>query len=221
MCKAYLCQLQASVCWSRYEERLLIPAEQWSTHAFDLRLKNDHVIDNISESFNHWVGEHRVLNDVRDESRNCKLLVADQFGFEILDGSVHYVVNLTHRTCDCRVWDIRGIYCRHAALGIAYMRDNLEYFTDNMFRKERYMGAYSYIIHPIPELSFCPLDVDVNPINLKPPSVNEGNSRGEISQSQMSAATNVPLVDILQRIRGTKRKDQVDSLQPSQASSIP
>ncbi|KAL0400137.1 UNVERIFIED_CONTAM: hypothetical protein Sradi_2357000 [Sesamum radiatum] len=296
-----------------YDWLLKIPAEQWSRHAFDPRLKNDHVTNNISESFNHWVGELRgkpvltlldglraklmsrlqnrrekalkwsnsivpnvvkVLNDSRDESRNCKLLVAGQFEFEVQDGSVHYVVNLAHRTCDCRVWDIRGIPCRHAALGITYRRDNLENFTDNMFKKERYMGAYSYIIHPIPDLSFWPQDIDVNPTNLKPPiskrlpgrpkksrrkepgetvvvkrsnlirckkcnglghnsrtctgpqvllttEVNEGNSCGEISQSQMSAATNIPVADISQRIRGIKRKDQVDSLQPSQASSTP
>ncbi|KAL0367435.1 UNVERIFIED_CONTAM: hypothetical protein Sradi_3633600 [Sesamum radiatum] len=296
-----------------YDWLMKIPAEQWSRHAFDPRLKNDHVTNNISESFNHWVGELRgkpvltlldglraklmshlqnrrekalkwsnslvpnvvkVLNDARDESRNCKLLVAGQFEFEVQDGSVHYVVNLAHRTCDCRVWDIRGIPCRHAALGITYRRDNLENFTDNMFTKERYMGAYSYIIHPIPDLSFWPQDVDVNPTNLKPPinkrlprrpkksrrkepgetavvkrsnlirckkcnglghnsrtctgpqvlltiEVNEGNSCGEISQSHMSAATNISIADILQRIRGTKRKHQVDSLQPSQASSTP
>ncbi|KAL0308770.1 UNVERIFIED_CONTAM: hypothetical protein Sradi_5819300 [Sesamum radiatum] len=81
----------------------------------------------------------KVLNDARDESRNCKLLVAGQFQFEVQDGNVHYVVNLAHRTCDCRVWDIRGIPCRHVALGITYSRDNLENFTDNMFMKERLM----------------------------------------------------------------------------------
>ncbi|KAL0339183.1 UNVERIFIED_CONTAM: hypothetical protein Sangu_1440400 [Sesamum angustifolium] len=191
-----------------YDWLLKIPVEQWSRHAFDPRLKNDHVTNNISESFNHWVGELRskpvltlldglraklmshlqkqrekalkwsnfivpnvvkVLNDARDESRNCKLLVADQFQFEVQDGNVHYVVNLAHRTCDCRVWDIRGIPCRHVALGITYRRDNTENFTDNMFTNERYMGAYNYFIHPIPGLSFWPQDVDVNPTSLKPP----------------------------------------------------
>ncbi|KAL0309128.1 UNVERIFIED_CONTAM: hypothetical protein Sradi_5855100 [Sesamum radiatum] len=205
--------------------------------------------------------------------QNNQLWTADQFEFEVQDGSVHYVVNLAHRTCNCRVWDIKGIPCRHAALGITYKRDNLENFTGNMFKKERYMGAYSYIIHPIPDLSFWPQDVDVNPTNLKLPiskrlvgrpkksrrkepgettvvnrsnlirskkcnglghnsrtctgpqvlpatEVNEG-SCGEINQSQISATISISLAVILQRIRGTKRKDQVDSSQPSPASSIP
>ncbi|KAL0427393.1 UNVERIFIED_CONTAM: hypothetical protein Slati_2914100 [Sesamum latifolium] len=42
-----------------YEWLLKIPAELWSRHAFDHRLKNDHVTNNLSKSFNHWVGEHR------------------------------------------------------------------------------------------------------------------------------------------------------------------
>ncbi|KAL0404131.1 UNVERIFIED_CONTAM: hypothetical protein Sradi_2053900 [Sesamum radiatum] len=36
-----------------YDWLMKIPAEQWSRHAFDPRLKNDHVTNNISESFNH------------------------------------------------------------------------------------------------------------------------------------------------------------------------
>ncbi|KAL0440871.1 UNVERIFIED_CONTAM: hypothetical protein Sradi_0026000 [Sesamum radiatum] len=39
-----------------YEWLLKIPAEMWSRHAFDPRIKNDHVTNNISESFNHWWG---------------------------------------------------------------------------------------------------------------------------------------------------------------------
>ncbi|KAL0448925.1 UNVERIFIED_CONTAM: hypothetical protein Slati_1448900 [Sesamum latifolium] len=42
-----------------YDWLMKIPAEQWSRYAFDPRLKNDHVTNNINESFNHWVGELR------------------------------------------------------------------------------------------------------------------------------------------------------------------
>ncbi|KAK4438687.1 hypothetical protein Salat_0203200 [Sesamum alatum] len=111
----------------------------------------------------------KVVNDARDESRNCKLLVAGQFEFEVQDRSMHYVVNLAHRTCDCKVWNIRGIPCRHVAVDITYRRGKLENFTDNMFMKERYTGAYSYMIHPIPDPSFWPQDIDASPTNLKPP----------------------------------------------------
>ncbi|KAL0352266.1 UNVERIFIED_CONTAM: hypothetical protein Scaly_1615300 [Sesamum calycinum] len=42
-----------------YDWLLKIPVEMWSRHAFDERLKNHHVTNNISESFNHWVGDLR------------------------------------------------------------------------------------------------------------------------------------------------------------------
>ncbi|KAL0423403.1 UNVERIFIED_CONTAM: hypothetical protein Sradi_0875100 [Sesamum radiatum] len=42
-----------------YDWLLKIPAEMWSRHAFDERLKNDHVTNNILGSFNHWVGDLR------------------------------------------------------------------------------------------------------------------------------------------------------------------
>ncbi|KAK4394623.1 hypothetical protein Sango_1616600 [Sesamum angolense] len=91
-------------------------------HAFDERLKNDHITNNISESFNHWVGDLRSkpvltlvdglrtklmcilqkrklkglkmsgdlvpnvvkeLNKIKEESRKCHLLVAEEYEFEV------------------------------------------------------------------------------------------------------------------------------------------
>ncbi|KAK4435368.1 hypothetical protein Salat_0700200 [Sesamum alatum] len=36
-----------------------ILVSMWARHAFDERVKNDHVTNNISESFNNWVGDIR------------------------------------------------------------------------------------------------------------------------------------------------------------------
>ncbi|XP_012844641.1 PREDICTED: uncharacterized protein LOC105964686 [Erythranthe guttata] len=44
-----------------YKWLLAIPSEQWSRYAFDKRLKNDHVTNNISESFNNWIEEFRPM----------------------------------------------------------------------------------------------------------------------------------------------------------------
>ncbi|KAK4400665.1 hypothetical protein Sango_1172600 [Sesamum angolense] len=130
------------------------------------------------------------------------------------------------------VWDIRGIPCRHAALGITY-RDNLENFTDNLFTNLLLIRGYLKDERRAREKNRgnnCCQEIKL--IRCKKynrwghnnrtcteassdatTKVNEGNPHGEISQFDMTAATNVPLADILQRIRGTKRKDQVDSSQ--------
>ncbi|KAL0297754.1 UNVERIFIED_CONTAM: hypothetical protein Sradi_6827500 [Sesamum radiatum] len=193
-----------------YDWLLKIPAEMWSRHAFDERLKNDHVTNNISESFNHWVGDLRSkpvltlvdglrtklmcrlqkrklkglkmsgdlvpnvvkeLNKIKEESRKCHLLVAGEHEFEVQIKTSNYIVNLRTRTCNCRVWDVSGIPCKHAALGIFHRRDSLESFCDSRFSKENYMKAYSYYIHPVPDPTFWPQDLEVEPTNLLPPIV--------------------------------------------------
>ncbi|KAL0320209.1 UNVERIFIED_CONTAM: hypothetical protein Sradi_5282400 [Sesamum radiatum] len=70
-----------------------------------------------------------------------------------------------------RVWDVSGIPCKHAALGISHRRESLESFCDSRFFKENYMKAYSYCIHPVPDPTFWPQDLEVEPTNLLPPIV--------------------------------------------------
>ncbi|KAL6993914.1 hypothetical protein U1Q18_052564 [Sarracenia purpurea var. burkii] len=36
-----------------------LPLHTWARHKFDQRVKNDHVTNNITESFNNWVGDLR------------------------------------------------------------------------------------------------------------------------------------------------------------------
>ncbi|KAK4411848.1 hypothetical protein Sango_0257800 [Sesamum angolense] len=209
-----------------YEWLLKIPAEMWCRHAFDPRIKNDHVTNNISESFNHWVGELRSkpiltlvdglraklmsrlqkrkqkgikwsglvvpnvvkgLNLVKEESRKCHLLVAGDYEFEVQDENINYIVNLRERTCNCRGWDISGIPCRHAALGISHRREDLDSYCDSRFFKENYMKAYKYCIHSVPDQTFWPHGVDVTPTLLPPiikrmpgrPKKSRRNEQGE------------------------------------------
>ncbi|KAK4387205.1 hypothetical protein Sango_2591100 [Sesamum angolense] len=67
-----------------------------------------------------------------------------------------------------RVWDISGIPCRHAALGISHRREDLDSYCDSRFFKENYMKAYKYSIHPVPDQTFWPHGVDVTPTLLPP-----------------------------------------------------
>ncbi|KAL0444555.1 UNVERIFIED_CONTAM: hypothetical protein Slati_2178200 [Sesamum latifolium] len=113
----------------------------------------------------------KLLNNMREESRKCSLLMAGEGEYEVNDVNVHYIVNLRKRTCNCKFWDIVGIPCRHATLGIAHRREELENYTDVRFSKQKYMRAYSHCIHPIPDPSFWPENMNVTPIDLKPPAI--------------------------------------------------
>ncbi|KAL0281715.1 UNVERIFIED_CONTAM: hypothetical protein Sradi_7294100 [Sesamum radiatum] len=105
----------------------------------------------------------KELNKIKEESRKCHLLVAGEHEFEVQDQNINYIVNLRTRTCNCRVWDVSGIPCKHAAFGIFHRRDSLESFCDSRFSKENYMKAYSYCIHPVPDPTFWPQDWRLNP----------------------------------------------------------
>ncbi|KAK4397537.1 hypothetical protein Sango_1590300 [Sesamum angolense] len=108
------------------------------------------------------------LNLVKEESRKCHLLVAGDYEFEVQDENINYIVNLRERACNCKVWDISGIPCRHAALGISHRREDLDSYCGSRFFKENYMKAYKYSIHPVPDQTFWPHGVDVTPTLLRP-----------------------------------------------------
>ncbi|KAK4409552.1 hypothetical protein Sango_0028200 [Sesamum angolense] len=172
-----------------YEWLFKIPAEIWSRHAFDPRIKNDHVTNNISESFNHW-----GLNLVKEESRKCHLLVVGDYEFEVQDENINYIVNLRERTCNCRIWDISGIPCRHAALGISHRREDLDSYCDSRFFKENYMKAYKYSIHPVPDQTFWPHGVDVTP-TLLPPIIKRMLGRSKKTEERNRVKNQMQLED--------------------------
>ncbi|KAK4413642.1 hypothetical protein Salat_2777000 [Sesamum alatum] len=127
------------------------------------------------------------LDIVKEESRKCHLLVAGEYEFEVQDGNINYIVNLRQKTCNCRVWDISGIPCRHAALGISHRREDLDSYCDSRFFKKNYMKAYKYSIHLVPDPTFWPHGVDVSPTLLPPvikrmpgrPKKSKRNEQGE------------------------------------------
>ncbi|KAK4393965.1 hypothetical protein Sango_1867300 [Sesamum angolense] len=129
-----------------YDWLLNIPAEMWSRHAFDERLKNDHVTNNISESFNHWVEDRRskpmlTLVDGLRTKLMCRLQKRKLKGLKMSGDLVPNVERLF------------GVFC------------------DSRFSKENYIKAYSYCIHPVPDPTFWPQDLEVEPTNLLPPIV--------------------------------------------------
>ncbi|KAK4422947.1 hypothetical protein Salat_1877300, partial [Sesamum alatum] len=107
---------------------------------------------------------------MKEEAKNCRLLTASEFEFQVNDKNIPYVVNLQERTCDCRVWDVSGIPCKHVALAIEHKRNNIELYTDPSFHKSMYMKAYSQKIHGIPDSTFWPSS-NVYPTSILPPSI--------------------------------------------------
>ena len=60
-------------------------------------------------------------------------------------------VYLDKRKCSCRVWQVTGLPCVHAAAFIAFIRDaNWEKYVDQYFTIEKFKKAYELQIAPLP-----------------------------------------------------------------------
>ncbi|KAI8542829.1 hypothetical protein RHMOL_Rhmol08G0169900 [Rhododendron molle] len=165
-----------------------LPVQMWARHAFDIRVRSDHITNNLVESFNIWVGNLRGkpvltlidnirsklmgklhkryeiastwqslvtpmirkrLDEVVDQSRVCKITFVGGEEYRVVEGVVSHVVNLRAGTCCCKVWEISGLPCKHAASCISHKRMNIEEFCHTYYHMDTYLRAYGEIIHPL------------------------------------------------------------------------
>ena len=78
----------------------------------------------------------KKLKEIVGLSRRCSLQMASEEIFEVGDVDREYIVNLTQKTCDCGAFQLSGLPCKHAALGIIYRRQKLEAYCDACFSTE-------------------------------------------------------------------------------------
>ncbi|KAL4587087.1 hypothetical protein LXL04_011737 [Taraxacum kok-saghyz] len=162
----------------------------WSRSKFGTICKCDYVTNNISESFNSWVGAFRYqpVLDLLDAIRgklmkrfNKKRMLAKKWNgilvpiaknhiddisknlgeYEVCrSGDNHaevkckgkrWEVNLDERNCSCRVWQVTGLPCVHAAAFIGFTRDtNWDKYVDSCYTIEKVKEAYAFEIAPMP-----------------------------------------------------------------------
>ncbi|KAG5550078.1 hypothetical protein RHGRI_015138 [Rhododendron griersonianum] len=138
-----------------------VPTHKWARHAFDDRVKNDHITNNLTESFNSWyakgmtwtgsVGSHvkKRLAKAQNASRICTLLYCGGDVYEVIDDGHTFQLNMSTRTCTCREWQVAGIPCRHTVSALTHKRVNIEDGCDPSYKLEAYMQCYGGMIHPI------------------------------------------------------------------------
>ncbi|XP_027150542.1 uncharacterized protein LOC113750795 [Coffea eugenioides] len=108
--------------------------------------------------------------------------MASEDTFEVGDMDRLFIVNLNQRTCDCGAFQLVGIPCKHAALGIIYKREKLEDYCDQWFSKDIYLKAYASMIHPIPhEKRWPPMD-EITPKFVLPPPLRRAPGRPRVNR---------------------------------------
>ncbi|KAL5817272.1 hypothetical protein ACOSQ3_025650 [Xanthoceras sorbifolium] len=103
----------------------------------------------------------------QDEGRFVTVLCSTETLFEVKEGSKFYVVDLEKHSCDCGLWKVTGIPCKHAMAVITTKRLNSHDYVHKYLTKEYYLKTYSHAITPIPDQSLWPNDD--NPSIVLPP----------------------------------------------------
>lgn len=108
------------------------------------------------------------LDRIQHDARFCRPISSGNDKFEVTEAtSTRYAVNLHDMTCTCKLWEVTGLPCRHAAAAILFKRGNLEDYCDSYFTVQRYLMAHWAMINPMPDLSMAP--TAVNSVGLRPP----------------------------------------------------
>ncbi|TXG65182.1 hypothetical protein EZV62_006457 [Acer yangbiense] len=110
---------------------------------------------------------HKRLEVIKKEARYIIPIWAGEDEYEVKDISRHYIVKLNSQQCECGLWQVSGLPCKHVVACINAWRKDLNDCVHNYLKKEAYLKTYSFMIHPIPAESTWP-DVEVDD-NVLPP----------------------------------------------------
>ncbi|KAJ4961324.1 hypothetical protein NE237_021234 [Protea cynaroides] len=115
-----------------YEWLMKTPLSMWSKHAFDHRCKSDHVTNNMTESFNHWINPYRekpILTLVDQLRRRLAEKMLGRY-----EKGCGYVGVLTPRT-------------KHRLDLIASKARNCQILATGNLEYEVYDGFFRYIVN--------------------------------------------------------------------------
>ncbi|KAH6797791.1 hypothetical protein C2S52_022345 [Perilla frutescens var. hirtella] len=65
-------------------------------------------------------------------------------------GKETYMVDLQHRTCDCREFELDLIPCSHPAVAIRYSVGHIYDFVDRCYKTETLVSMYDSVIMGLP-----------------------------------------------------------------------
>ncbi|KAL5747283.1 hypothetical protein ACOSP7_024280 [Xanthoceras sorbifolium] len=60
------------------------------------------------------------------------------------------------KTCECRLWVVSGMPCKHTMECIMKIRVNVQNYVHDYLKKSAYLRTYSHFIHAIPNESLWP-----------------------------------------------------------------
>ncbi|KAL0409502.1 UNVERIFIED_CONTAM: hypothetical protein Sradi_1884600 [Sesamum radiatum] len=92
----------------------------------------------------------KIIDRNIEKLGDCIPIKLDDKHYQVscFDGT-QYSVDLENATCGCRKWDLSGIPCKHAISAIFCQGENIENYTHQCYRVEKYLQVYEHAILPI------------------------------------------------------------------------
>ncbi|KAK2642021.1 hypothetical protein Ddye_023784 [Dipteronia dyeriana] len=107
-------------------------------------------IEKLQDSVSSYARER--LNENEKEGRKLQVIHGMGEHYETLDNfNNKVIVNLNEKTCDCKMWEISVIPCKHAAAVFCFNRQFAHESVDWYYSKEAFKLTYSGCINPVPE----------------------------------------------------------------------
>ncbi|KAF8401205.1 hypothetical protein HHK36_012134 [Tetracentron sinense] len=110
-------------------------------------------------------------------ARSLEVLFSPTSRFEVRDDSdAINVVNIDHRDCSCRGWQITGLPCLHTLAVFEHIGRSIYDYCFKYFMRETYQLTYSESINPVPTAD-RPMHGNSSPVQVQPPSVRRKRGR--------------------------------------------
>ena len=73
---------------------------------------------------------------------------------------MQHTMDLVHRTCSCRQWELSGIPCMHADSPILFYANGVEKYVHECYSTSTYLKAYEHIIKPLNGVKMWPQSIN-------------------------------------------------------------
>ncbi|XP_049389222.1 uncharacterized protein LOC125853550 [Solanum stenotomum] len=120
-----------------------------------------------------WIGDispmaRLILEENKEIGRTLRVNWNHDIGFEIQEGEYRHIIDMTRKTCSCRLWQLRGIPCQHAVCALYHIGQEPEDYVEHWYKKDTFLRAYKYFLQPISNMIMWP---DTNNPPVEPPEV--------------------------------------------------
>ena len=85
---------------------------------------------------------HDKLEKLKQESIPFCATPSGRFMYEVDNDHERHVVNLTNRTCSCRIWDLIGLPCKYGITAIFKNLEKVEDYVHPCYLRETYLQTY-------------------------------------------------------------------------------